>query len=82
MCKIIKKLICIAIISSILFAGITIWGRGGDKFRWIGEKTGGIVKKGTDMLADEADRLRDKAETFKEKVEVCAGKKQEPEDKK
>jgi hypothetical protein len=82
MCKIIKKLICIAIISSILFAGITIWGRGGDKFRWIGEKTGGIVKKGTDMLADEADRLRDKSEAFKEKVEVCAGKKQEPEDKK
>ncbi|HAK89485.1 MAG: hypothetical protein A2077_04540 [Nitrospirae bacterium GWC2_46_6] len=82
MCKIIKKLLCIAIISSILFAGITIWGRGGDKFRRIGEKTGGIVKKGTDRLADEADRLRDKAEAFKEKVEGWTGKKQEPEEKK
>ena len=82
MCKIIKKLICIAIISSILFAGITVWGKGGDKFRWIGEKTGGIVKKGTDRLADEADRLRNKAESVKEKVKEWTGKKEEPEEKK
>jgi hypothetical protein len=75
MCKIIKKVICIVIIALALFIGITIWGHGGDKFRWLGEKTGGIVKKGTDRLANEADRLMNKAETVKRKAEEWTGKK-------
>lgn len=64
MCKIIKKLICLAIIGLMLFIGITIWGRGGDKFRWIGEKSGGIVKKSADILADKADEYKESVMSF------------------
>lgn len=82
MCKLIKKVICIAIIALALFIGITIWGQGGDKFRWLGEKTGGIVKKGTDRLANEADKVMNKAETVKGKAKEWTGKKEETEEKK
>lgn len=77
MCKIIKKLVCIIIIALALFIGITIWGKGGDKFRWIGEKTGGIIKKGTDKLGEEADKIKEKTETTKEKVKEWTDKKKE-----
>jgi len=83
MCKIIKKIICIAIIALALFIGITIWGKGGDKFRWIGEKTGGIIKKGAAKLGEKADKLKGKTETTKEKVKEWTDKKEENvEDKK
>ncbi len=78
MCKIIKKLICIAIIALALFVGITIWGKGGDKFRWVGEKTGGAVKKAANKLADEADSLKTKT---KERLERWSGKKAETKEK-
>lgn len=65
MCKIIKKIICIVIIALVLFIGITIWGRGGDKFRWIGEKTGGVIKKGADKLGERADEFKEKTENVK-----------------
>lgn len=75
MCKIIKKLVCVITIAFVLFIGITIWGKGGNKFRQIGEKTGGAIKKATDKLADEADSLSAKT---KEKLQRWSGKKEEP----
>jgi hypothetical protein len=74
MCKLVKKLMCIAIISFLLFIGITVWGEGGAKFRELGEKTGGIVQKATDKLADAADSL---VGSIKEKLERSSGKKKE-----
>jgi hypothetical protein len=63
----------------VLFVGITIWGKGGDKFRWIGEKTGGIIKKGADKLGEKADEIKEKTVTTKEKVKKWTGK-EKPED--
>ncbi len=79
MCKIIKKIICIIIIALVLFVGITIWGKGGDKFRWIGEKTGGIIKKGADKLGEKADEIKDKTEAIKKEIKEWTGK-EKPED--
>ena len=79
MCKIIKKIICIVIIALALFIGITIWGKGGDKFRWIGEKAGGIIKKGADKLGEKTDEIKEKTGTIKEKVKKWTGK-EKPED--
>ncbi|NTU42825.1 MAG: hypothetical protein HGA78_07185 [Nitrospirales bacterium] len=61
MCGFIKRIICLVMISLILFTGIAIWGKGGDKFRWLGKKTGGFIRQGSEKLADKADQLRDKA---------------------
>lgn len=81
MCKIIKKIICIVVIALALFIGITIWGKGGDKFRWIGEKTGGIIKKGADKLGEKADEIKEKTVTTKEKVKKWTGKEEDKAEK-
>ncbi|MCI0469952.1 MAG: hypothetical protein L0Y62_07835 [Nitrospirae bacterium] len=38
MCKLIRKVICLALIASVLFFGITLWGLGGEKFRQFGDE--------------------------------------------
>jgi ElaB/YqjD/DUF883 family membrane-anchored ribosome-binding protein len=81
MCKSIKKIICIVIIALILFISITIWGKGSDKFRWLGEKTGGVIKKGADKLGEKADKIKEKIETTKEKVKKWTGKEEDKVDK-
>ncbi|BCB96877.1 hypothetical protein JZK55_17990 [Dissulfurispira thermophila] len=81
MCKIIRKILCIIIIALVLFIGITIWGKGGDKLRWIGEKTSEIIKKGADELGKKADNLKEKTETTKEKVKKWTGKEGDKEDR-
>jgi hypothetical protein len=68
MCKIIKKIIFIVIIALALFIGITIWGGGGDKFRWLGEKTGVIIQKGADRLGKKADVFKKKIDSAEEKA--------------
>lgn len=57
MFKLIGKLIFYSIVLSVAFVIITFWGEGGDKFRVIGEKTGGFIAKYTDELANLADDL-------------------------
>jgi len=68
MCKIIRKIFCIGSIALILFVGITIWGGGGDKFRWLGEKTGEIIQKGADSLGKKADVFKKKIDSAEEKA--------------
>lgn len=70
MCNFFKKIICASAIAFMLFAGIAIWGGGGEKFRWLGEKAGGIIEKGTEKLGRQADNIRDFA---KEKISRWAG---------
>lgn len=72
MCKFIKTSLCIIILSFLIFAGITLWGKGGSKFRIMGEKAGGFIKKVTDKLADKADNL---SEDVKRKFEELSGTK-------
>ncbi len=68
MCKLIKKILCIIIIALILFIGITVWGKGGDKFRWIGDKTGGIIQEGAERFGEKADNLNEKTDAVRKKV--------------
>jgi len=57
MLKLIGKVIFYGIVLTVSFVVITFWGEGGDKFRWLGEKTGGFISKYTDELARAADDL-------------------------
>lgn len=77
MCKIIKKILCVIIIALILFIAITIWGKGGEKFRWIGQMTGGIIQKGAERLGEKADTLKEKADAMEKKVKGWTHKDEE-----
>lgn len=68
MCKLIKKAVCIIIIAWLLFAAIAVWG-GGDKFRWIGDKAGGVVEKWSHSLAEKADSFQKQSEVYKKKIQ-------------
>jgi hypothetical protein len=59
MCDFLKRVGCLTMICLVLFVGIAIWGKGGEKFRWLGKKTGGIVRQGSEKLAETADDIRD-----------------------
>jgi len=74
MCNFLKKIICIGAIAFMLFAAIAIWGGGGEKFRWLGKKAGGILEEGTEKLGRHADNIRDIA---KEKISRWLGKKRD-----
>ncbi|MDI6801804.1 MAG: hypothetical protein QMD01_07135 [Thermodesulfovibrionales bacterium] len=67
MCKLFKRLLCIIIISWIIFILIAVFG-GGEKFRWIGEKTGGVIQKWSDKLADKADNVSKRVSEYKERI--------------
>lgn len=73
MCKIAKKILCIGIIALILFISITIWG-GGDKFRWLGEKVGGIIQKEANNLGKKADKLKEEVDKTKDRIKEKARK--------
>lgn len=68
MCKCIKRFICLSIILIILFIVITMWGNGGDKFRMLGDKTGGIIKKASNILADKSDEYKEKVDEYIKKL--------------
>lgn len=82
MCKLIRKIICLIIIAAILFTAITMWGKGGGKFRWLGEKTGGFIKKGANKLGDKADEYKEKADVVQKKVKGWTSKDDEESEKK
>jgi len=73
MCKIAKKILCIASIALILFISITIWG-GGDKFRWLGKKVGGIIQKEADSFGKKADELKEEIDKTKDRIKEKAKK--------
>lgn len=64
MCKCIKRFICLSIFLIILFIVISMWGNGGDKFRILGDKTGGIIKKASNILADKSDECKEKVDDY------------------
>ncbi len=71
MCKLIRKLVCLVILTALIvfIIGLT---KGGDPFRWFGrksEKVGHILKEKSEKLADEADRLKKTGETIKKEAE-------------
>ncbi len=57
MFKLLGKVFFYGIVLTVAFVIITFWGEGGEKFRWLGEKTGGYISKYTDELANTADDL-------------------------
>lgn len=59
MCKLIKRIICLPLIALIIFLAVAMWS-GGEKFRWLGRKTGGIVERTTEKLGSKADEIKGK----------------------
>lgn len=59
MCKLIKRIICLPVIALIVFLAVAMWS-GGEKFRWLGRKTGGIVERTTEKLGSKADEIKGK----------------------
>ncbi len=57
MFKLIKRLICLIVIASIVFFWFALRS-GGEKFRWFGEKTGGVIKEKSEKLAERADVIK------------------------
>ncbi len=74
MCKIAKKILCIGSVALALFIGIAIWG-GGDKFRWLGEKVGGIMQKEANSLGKKADKLQEEVSKTKDRIKENIEKK-------
>jgi hypothetical protein len=72
MIKLIVRAGCLTIIAAVAFVAIALMS-GGEKFRWFGEKVGGIVKKGTGELGEQADRIRDTGEKVKKTVDKVTG---------
>ena len=72
MAKFFKRLLLIWI----LFISIAVVGGGGELFRSIGEKAGGILKTPSGILAAKADDLKEEADSIVEKIkEMINGKK-------
>jgi len=57
MCKFIKGIICLLIITAVVFFAIALWS-GGEKFRWFGKKTGSIVEDAAEKLGNKADEIK------------------------
>lgn len=57
MFKLIKRTICLSVIAVIVFFVIALRS-GGEKFRWLGEKTGGVIKETSDKLGQKADEIK------------------------
>ncbi len=72
MAKFFKRLL----LAWILFILIAIVGGGGEPFRLIGEKAGGISQTLAGIVADKADDLKAEADTIVDKIkELINGKK-------
>ncbi len=67
MMKFIRNMIILSIILSVIFLAIAI-GTGGDSFRWLGAKVGGLGKDIGAKLGQEADSLRKWALQYEKKV--------------
>ncbi len=70
MFKLIKRIICISILTVIAFFVISYL-YGGEKFRWFGKKSeeaARIIRQSSDNLADRADSLKNAKDTFKEVI--------------
>jgi len=72
MCRCIK----LTIILLVGFFAMALWS-GGNKFRDIGEKAGGVIETACDKLADQADEIREKVRGKKKKIDEWKSKKEE-----
>ncbi len=73
MFRFIKRIGCLTIIGFIVFVSLSLW-KGGDAFRWLGEKAGGVVERVVEKLADKADEIKGKAEGTRKKVKKWSEK--------
>jgi len=72
MCKFIRRIICLAVIAFIGFYAIVLWS-GGEKFRWFGEKTGGVIKESGEELGRRADEIKKTEDNASNKVKKLTG---------
>lgn len=63
----IRRIGCLVIIALVIFAILALLG-GGEEFRSLGRKTGAMIQKGAEKLAEEADDLKKKTDGLREKA--------------
>lgn len=71
MFKLIRRVICIAVILAIITMGLAFW-RGGERLLWFGKKaeeTGKAVREKTEEFVKEADKTKKEAEDIKKRIE-------------
>ncbi|VAX33206.1 hypothetical protein MNBD_NITROSPIRAE02-867 [hydrothermal vent metagenome] len=70
MFKLIRRIICLAIIAVVTFMVIAIL-KGGEPFRWFGQKSeeaGQLIQEKSDELAEKADNLQSTKKKLKEQT--------------
>ncbi|MBF0558200.1 MAG: hypothetical protein HQL08_05420 [Nitrospirae bacterium] len=78
MCKLIKRIICLLMLALIVFVVIAFWS-GGEKFRWFGKKTGGIVEDTGEKLGNKADEIKGKKDQAEGVLKKLTGAKNDAE---
>jgi len=73
MFKLIKRTICLLVIAVIVFFVIALRS-GGEKFRWFGEKSGGVIKETSEKLGQKADELKGKKDEAVSTIEKITGR--------
>lgn len=58
------KLLKWSLIGWVLFVAVSIAGGGGDQFRSLQEKAGGVMQRAVELLAAKADSLKDEADSI------------------
>src|SRR5271169_6016009 len=76
MFKLIRRIICLLVIAVIVFIVIALRS-GGDKFRWFGEKTGGVIKESSEKLGQKADEIKGKKDEAFRSMDKFTGKDKE-----
>ncbi len=76
MFKLVKRAICLSVIAVIVFVVIALQS-GGERFRWFGEKTGGLIKETSEKLGQEADELKGKKDEAVSTIEKITGRDKE-----
>jgi len=72
MFKLIKRIICFSVIAVIVFFAIALRS-GGDKFRLVGEKTGGVIKDSGEKLGKSADEIKKEKDKAAETIKTLTG---------
>ncbi|MGD0282021.1 MAG: hypothetical protein ABSB95_06630 [Dissulfurispiraceae bacterium] len=72
MCKCFKRIACLTVTALIVFYAIALWS-GGEKFRWFGEKTGGVIKENSEKLGKKADEIKERKDEAARTVKKITG---------
>lgn len=73
MCRLVKRLLCLALIGAVAFVAVALW-KGGEPFRRLGSTTGGALQKSADELGERADTIKGRRDETERKVKTLTDK--------